>query len=207
MADGRRTQTTDPRHVRTIGLTLQGTLPVVVLPAQRPVRILGVLAGFWVATLCASGVMAQSVPRVVPGFGVDTTSAAWSDLSWHSAVPEIYRAWSEYLLNQPGSLSPNPRWSAQEQRRWPGYDLTSGIAYNGASATVVDIRPVEEDVLDEFVVKTLFSRVLGENEVKPVALTRVYAFQENGEWGLRQCPDTTNERLGARPSWADRVRR
>ena len=155
---------------------------MVVLPAQRPVRILGVLAGFWVATLCASGVMAQSVPRVVPGFGVDTTSAAWSDLSWHSAVPEIYRAWSEYLLNQPGSLSPNPRWSAQEQRRWPGYDLTSGIAYNGASATVVDIRPVEEDVLDEFVVKTLFSRVLGENEVKPVALTRVYAFQENGEW-------------------------
>ena len=147
-----------------------------------PVAMLGVLAGFCLATLSASSAMSQSVPRVTPGFGVDTTSAAWSDLSWHSAVPEIYRAWSEYLLNQPGSLSPNPRWSAQEQRRWPGYDLTSFIAYNGA-ATVVDIRPVGEEVLDEFVAKTLFSRVQGENhDVRPVALTRVYAFRENGEW-------------------------
>ena len=128
--------------------------------------------------LYASSPMTQSVPRVIPGFGVDTTSAAWSDLSWHSAVPEIYQAWSEYLLNQPGSLSPNPRWSAQEQGQWLAYDLTSGVAYHGASATVVDIRPV----LDEFIVKTLFSRVVGEKEVMPVALTRVYAFRENGEW-------------------------
>ena len=149
----------------------------------RRVPRLGALVGFWVATLIASVAMAQSVPRVILGFGVDTTSAAWSDLSWHSEVPEIYRAWSEYLLNQPGRLSPNPRWSAQEQREWPAYDLTSVIAYNRASATVVDIRPVRENDLDEFIVKTLFSRVLGENrDVKPVALTRVYAFRENGEW-------------------------
>lgn len=166
-----------PDPVNCLNAALQGRVEL------KSSRTLGVLFGFWMATMCASSVMAQSVQRVIPGFGVDTTSAAWSDLSWHSAVPEIYRAWKEYLLNQPGTLSPNPRWSAQEQRRWPGYDLTSFIAYKGASATVVDIRPVGEEVLDEFVVKTLFSRVLAENrDVKPVALTRVYALRENGEW-------------------------
>lgn len=149
----------------------------------RPIAMLAAFAGFWMANLWASSATAQTVPRVAPGFGVDTTSAAWSDLPWHGAVPEIYRAWREYLLNEPGSLSPNPRWSASEQQRWPAYDLTSGIAYHGASATVVDIRPVREDAPDEFVVKTLFSRVLGEDRaVKPVALTRVYALRENGEW-------------------------
>ena len=35
----------------------------------RPVGMFGVLAGFWMATLCASSVMAQSVPRVIPAIG------------------------------------------------------------------------------------------------------------------------------------------
>ncbi len=128
-------------------------------------------------------ITAQQVPRVALGFGVDTTSAVWSDLAWQASVPEIYRAWREYLLDQPGSLTPNPRWSTTEQQRWLAYDLTSGIAYHGASATVVDIRPVREDVVDHFVVKTLFSRVQGQDQVvRPIALTRVDAIQEDGEW-------------------------
>jgi len=147
--------------------------------AASPVALLGL----GVAILVAPSAAAQRVPRVVPGFGVDTVSAAWSDLAWQSSVPEIYRAWREYLLNEPGRLTPNPRWSAEEQREWRSYDLTSGVAYQRASATVVDIRPVQDDDRNHFIVKTLFSRVQGDDQdVRPIALTRVYAFQEQGEW-------------------------
>ena len=144
---------------------------------------LGALVGIGIAILVPAGAAAQLVPRVVPGFGVDTSSGAWSDLEWQSSVPEIFRAWREYLSNEPGRLSPNPLWSRLEQQQNLAYDLTSGIAYKRASATVVDIRPVREDTQDEFVVKTLFSRVQGANQdVRPIALTRVYAILQNGEW-------------------------
>ena len=126
------------------------------------------------------GVAAQSVPRVTLGFGVDTLSAAWSEATWHPSVPEIYRAWSEYLSNEPGILRPNPRWSAAEQERWIAYDLVRGVAYHGAPATVVDIRPATGR--DEFVVRTLFARASSTGDVRPIALTRVYAFREEGRW-------------------------
>lgn len=126
---------------------------------------------------------AQLVPSVSMGFGMDTTSAAWSEDSWHSNVPHIYRAWREYLSSQPGGLLPNPRWSEAEQEEWPGYDLTAGAAYNGASATVLDIRPAGSEGSGEFVVKTLFARTNREAGIaRPVALTRVYATQEDGRW-------------------------
>jgi hypothetical protein len=126
---------------------------------------------------------AQAIPRVAPGWGVDTTAAAWSDIAWHAAVPEIYRAWRDYLLADPHLQSPTRLWSAREQRAWPAYDLTAGIAYKGMPATVLDIRPVEPGRLDEYVVKTLFAQASGEaRTVRPVALTRVYALRGDGRW-------------------------
>lgn len=137
--------------------------------------------GICIAAYCRPGpVTAQSVPRVTLGFGVDTLSAAWSEAAWHSSVPVIYRAWSEYLSNEPGLLRPNPRWSSAEQERWIAYDLVRGVAYHGAPATVVDIRPAPGG--DEFVVRTLFARTSAGGDVRPIALTRVYALQEDGRW-------------------------
>jgi hypothetical protein len=63
---------------------------------------------------------------------------------------------------------------------WLTYDLTRGAAYHGAPATVVDIRPAPEG--DEFVVKTLFARTSETQGIRPIALTRVYAAQEDGRW-------------------------
>ncbi len=144
-------------------------------------RWMGMMAFVLCLALCLPGsVIAQSVPRVALGFGVDTLSAAWSEAAWHSHVPEIFRAWSEYLSNQPSMLRPNPRWSAAEQETWIAYDLTRGAAYHGAPATVVDIRPVPGG--DEFIVKTLFARTSETQDVRPLALTRVYATREEGRW-------------------------
>lgn len=133
--------------------------------------------------LCAVAAEAQPVPRVVPGFGVDTTAAAWTDVSWHSAVPEVYRAWRDYLLSDPHLQQPTPFWSAREQADWPAYDLTAGIAYKGFAATVLDISPARPGVTDELVVRTLFASVSGvDRDVRPVALTRVYAVREERNW-------------------------
>lgn len=104
------------------------------------------------------------------------------EASWHDEVAPIYRAWEDYLLNEPGRLWPNPQWSSDEQDAWFAYDLTAGLAYHGAPATVVDIRPAAPES-EEYVVKTLFARTDPEmGHARPVALTRVYAAREGGRW-------------------------
>lgn len=75
------------------------------------------------APLVAAG---QSVPRVTPGWGVDTAAAAWSEQAWHGAVADIYRLWRSYLTSSPERQAPTELWSAAEQRRWPVYDHTAG---------------------------------------------------------------------------------
>ena len=139
-----------------------------------------IACGSCVAFCLPGSMVAQSVPRVGLGFGVDTLSAAWSQAAWHAHVSAIYRAWSEYLSNQSGMLRPNPTWSSAEQETWIAYDLTQGAAYHGAPATVVDIRPVPGG--DEFIAKTLFARTSESQDVRPIALTRVYVTQEEGRW-------------------------
>jgi hypothetical protein len=136
------------------------------------------------AGLCAlasnDALRAQKIPLVVPGWGVDTMSATWSQP--RSPVAEIYRAWRQYLYSDPQLQTPTPLWSASEQRLWPGYDLTAGIAYKGFGATVLDIEPVAERP-DEYIVKTLFASSGGQdNAIRPVALTRVYAVRQDGRW-------------------------
>jgi hypothetical protein len=133
------------------------------------------------ATLNVSVAAAQNVTRVAPGWSVDTLQGPWIDAGWHARVPEIFRAWREYLLADAKLQNPSPRWSAAEQRMWPGYDLTASLAYH-ADATVLDIRPTAPGS-DEYVVKTLFARAVGpQHDVRPVALTRVYAIREDGRW-------------------------
>ena len=132
--------------------------------------------------ICSTVASAQSVTRVAPGWSVDTLQSGWTDVAWHANVPQIFRAWREYLLADPKLQKPSPRWSAAEQRMWPGYDLTASLAYQGFEATVLDIRPTAAGS-DEYVVKTLFARATGpEHGVRPIALTRVYAIREDGRW-------------------------
>jgi hypothetical protein len=133
------------------------------------------------ALLYGNPLAAQGVPRVHLGWGVDPASSAWSEISWHGHVAEILDRWREYLLSDPHMQTPTPLWSSAEQRLWPAYDLTAGVVYKGMPATVVDIRPQGSGA--EFVVKTLFASTSAEDRaVRPVALTRVYAIQEEGRW-------------------------
>lgn len=145
---------------------------------------------------------AQESVRVTLSFGVDTTAGAWSDASWHSAVPQIFNAWREYLQSNPRSQSPTQLWSAEEQSRWPAFDLTAAIAYQGFSATVLDIQPTFLGTTDEFVVKTLFATTGSDRGIRAIALTRVYAIQEDGRWVFsnalpRLTSDWTQEVVGA----------
>lgn len=127
---------------------------------------------------------AQQVPRVIMGWGVDTTAGAWADHTWQRNAVEVVRLWKQYLLNEAGSLRPTDAWSAAEQKLWPAYDLTTGTAYKGFPATILDVRPSVEDST-EFVIRTLFASATGDaHDVRPIALTTVYATRENDRWVL-----------------------
>ena len=125
----------------------------------------------------------QDSVRVVPGWGVDTSSTGSGDYTTQGPVPEIYRAWRDYLRSDAQRQSPTKYWSAQEQRQWSRYDIVAGYAYQGFPATVISIQPAQSGAPDEYVVRTLFASVNGPaKDAKPIALTRVYAIRESGQW-------------------------
>src|SRR5688500_1325482 len=111
-----------------------------------------------VTFVCVTGMpaLAQTSQRVAAGFGVDTTATAWSTYAWHREAAAIYRLWVGYLRTVAGTSQPTELWSAVEQRQWPVYDLTSGTAYQGFPATVLDIWPAHADNT-EFAIRTLFA--------------------------------------------------
>ena len=145
-----------------------------------------VLVGFAFVsqTLFPSVSRTQDSVRVVPGWGIDTSSTGSGDYTTQGPVPEIYKAWRDYLRSDATRQSPTRYWSAAEQRKWsPRYDIAGAYAYQGFPATVLSIEPARPSATDEYVVRTLFSSTDGPaNDVKPVALTRVYAIRENGNW-------------------------
>ena len=125
----------------------------------------------------------QDSVRVVPGWGVDTSSTGSGDYTTQGPVPEIFRAWRDYLRSDAQRQSPTKYWSAAEQRKWSRYDIAGGFAYQGFPATVLSIQLAHPAATDEYVVRTLFASVDGPaKDAKPIALTRVYAIRENGQW-------------------------
>jgi hypothetical protein len=143
------------------------------------------LAGIVVASLTLYSTVARSQDsiRVVPGWGIDTSSKGSDDYTTQGPVPEIYRAWRDYLRSDAQRQSQTKYWSAAEQRKWPRYDIAGGYAYQGFPATVLSIQLSEPRAIDEYVVRTLFASTDGPSkDIKPIALTRVYAIRENRRW-------------------------
>lgn len=115
-------------------------------------------------------------PRVTIGFGVDTAG---------SPNREIFTLYQAYLAHRLDSLRPNPYWSRAEQAKWPLFDLLSGFIYQGfPNFTVLHLAPAVG--LDStYLIRTLVFTV-GDSgrSVSPLALYRVYAVREAGQWVL-----------------------
>lgn len=120
-------------------------------------------------------------PQLHLGWGVDTTQAP---------VGEIFAVWHAYLADRPDSLHSSTYWLAEEQERFPDFDLTRQWIYRGATwftwmrVTVLDIAPAASRE-DEYVIRTLFAVVDPQDDaIRPFGLARVYAVQENDRWAL-----------------------
>lgn len=114
--------------------------------------------------------------RVAVGFGVDTAPGPNRD---------VFELWRTYLSGRPDSVRPTLLWSRSEQDRWPYFDLLRGYVYQGFSKfTVVDLAPAIG--LDStYLIRTLVASVADSTQdVKPLALYRVYATREQGRWVL-----------------------
>ena len=138
-----------------------------------------------VLLLGVPGPASTQVPGVAPGWGIDTSGVApaWIDADRALDLREIYLRWSRYLRSSPRQFAPTELWDQDEQQRWPAFDLAASIAYQGVPATVLEITPVAPGTRDKYVVRTLFSAAVGAPpEVKPIALTRVYAVRRASGW-------------------------
>ena len=117
-----------------------------------------------------------TVVRVAVGFGVDTTTGP---------NREVFALWRSYLSSRPDSVRPTLLWSRSEQDQWPYFDLLRSYVYQGfAKFTVVDLVPAIG--LDStYLIRTLVASVADSSQdVKPLALYRVYATREQGRWVL-----------------------
>jgi hypothetical protein len=113
--------------------------------------------------------------RVAVGFGVDTVG-----------VPnrEIFALWRAYVSN-PGCAQPSALWSRVEREQWPSADLQCPYVYQGfTNFTVVHLGPAIG--LDStYLIRTLVAGVFDSSQdVKPLALYRVYVTREGGQWVL-----------------------
>jgi len=126
-------------------------------------------------TTARAAVSQRPVEVVTLGWAVDTTD---------SPAREIVRSLlSYYRLPHPGR-TPTPLWSAEEQARFPYYDLTADILYQGFPATIVEVTPAAADSTI-WVVKTLFARADSDGtNVQPLGLQRLYARRSAADWQL-----------------------
>jgi len=118
----------------------------------------------------------SSAIHIAVGFGVDTTA---------SPAHEIFALWRSYLTGRADSLHATRYWSRKEQEQWLVFDLLSGYVYQGFSNfTVVHLAPAAG--LDStYLVRTLVTAVdASTQDVRPLALYRVYVIREGGKWVL-----------------------
>lgn len=156
---------------------------------MRPHRpALAITLAFGLAVSAAS---AQSPQPVSLGFGIDTTRAD---------VRSIVRLAVAYVARNGTAPLPDPLWLDAEQRAGRRHDLAANFVFQGFPATVVGVIPTGP-ANDEYVVKLLFARIDGTGNVQPIALERLYAVRQAGDWRLsgaldRLTRDWTIERTG-----------
>jgi hypothetical protein len=120
--------------------------------------------------------------RLAIGFGVEATK---------SPEREILALWKRYLT-EPSDTVRATLWSTQERSASPHFDLVSPYVYQGFKHfTVVHLGPAA-GLPHTFVIRTLVTKVDASQDVRPLALYRVYATLENGRWVLANAlPRTT----------------
>ncbi|MEP7344932.1 MAG: hypothetical protein ABI877_06690, partial [Gemmatimonadaceae bacterium] len=142
------------------------------------IRVLQALVLIAVVVPChqAAAQPRAGAAQLAVGFGVDTS---------RSPNREILELWQNYLRSRADSTRPNPFWSPAEQGQWPIFDLVSPYVYQGfRHYTVVHLAPAVG--LDStYLIRTLVSAVDDSTQdVRPLALYRVYATREGGRWVL-----------------------
>jgi len=154
-----------------------GAASTVKISMRNRLLIVAILLSALAARFTAARAQGPAPPvHLAIGFGVDTTTSP------HGEILALYR---NYLTHRLDSLRPNPYWSAAEQKKWPVFDLLAPYIYQGFSNfTIVHLAPAVG--LDStYLVRTLISSVDDStNEVRPLALYRVYATREAGSWVL-----------------------
>ena len=137
--------------------------------------------------------LAQSAAAQLPvdplhlalGFGVEATA---------SPEREVLALWKRYLTEPSDSLRAT-LWSTQERSAGPYFDLVRPYVYQGFNHfTVVHLGPAV-GLPNTFIIRTLVAAVEDSSQdVRPLALYRVYATIEDGRWVLANAlPRTTRD--------------
>jgi len=122
--------------------------------------------------------------RLAVGFGVEATA---------SPEREILALWKHYLTEPSDSVRAT-LWSTQERSAGPRFDLVRPYVYQGfRHFTVVHLGPAA-GLPHTYVIRTLVTEVDSSQDVRPLALYRVYATLEDGRWALANAlPRTTRD--------------
>ena len=107
---------------------------------------------------------------------------------------EIVRTLLAYFrLPHPGR-TPTSLWSTEEQARFPYYDLTADMLYQGFPATIAEVTPAAADSAT-WVIKTLFARADSDGaNIQPLGLQRLYARRSADGWQLGSALPVLTER-------------
>jgi hypothetical protein len=125
-----------------------------------------------------------SVQVAVSQRPVEVVTLGWAVDTTEGPVRGIVRTLLAYFrLPHPGRTH-TALWSATEQARFPYYDLTADLLYQGFPATIVEVTPAAADS-SLWVAKTLFARAdSGGTNIQPLGLQRLYAQRSADGWQL-----------------------
>lgn len=117
-------------------------------------------------------------------------SAARFDSTSTRPEAQVYRAWQEYYESkgknlQMGAGTPSRLWVADEQAKWPMYDLAGYYVPDGAVPEIASISPLRKGQgLDYEIVVRFITPTNGDSTSKrSVALTATWHVrQQSGQW-------------------------
>ena len=146
------------------------------------------------SVICVILLSLSSVQAAVSQRPVEVVTLGWAVDTTDSPVREIVRTLLAYFrLPHPGR-TPTPLWSAEEQARFPNYDLTADMLYQGFPATIVEVTPTAADSAT-WVVKTLFATADSNGaNIQPLGLQRLYARRSGDGWQLGSALPVLTER-------------